>query len=153
VPPIWPAPISAIFLRAMGMSSSWGGGRQRRGSYRETGKPARRAAHRLRIVGDRPLGLPTVSNVDDFDNRAALAIGQYIGCDHEPPRAGRSSPRRALRKVGKLLLSGSDTFAKALRGGRVALGPIGNLGIELSPSAPDKNNSVGHYLAARLTSA
>src|SRR5260370_42675690 len=28
VPPIWPAPISAIFLRAMGMSSSWGGERE-----------------------------------------------------------------------------------------------------------------------------
>src|SRR6266851_108290 len=27
-PPIWPSPISAIFLRAMGMSSSWGGERE-----------------------------------------------------------------------------------------------------------------------------
>src|SRR6266478_4470102 len=41
VPPIWPAPIRAIFLRAMGMSSSWGEGRERRGSYRETGRAAR----------------------------------------------------------------------------------------------------------------
>src|SRR5439155_18106333 len=39
VPPIWPAPIRAILLRAMSMSSSWGGGRDGAGL---TAKPAGR---------------------------------------------------------------------------------------------------------------
>src|SRR5438046_2496836 len=143
VPPIWPAPTSAILLRAMGMSSSWAEGEMARvlPRNRKGGKVPGRCS---RLFGDRPLGLPTVPDVDDFDNRTALAIGQHIGCNHQPSRARRVSARRALRKFGKLLLSGSDPFAEALRGGRVALRHIGNLSIELLPRAPDENNSVGH---------
>jgi hypothetical protein len=94
-----------------------------------------------------------VSDIKDFDGRAALAIGQDIGRHDQPPCAGRITAWSALRKVGKLLLSGSDTRAKALRGGRIALGHIGKLGIELSSSAPNENDPAGHYFAARLTSA
>src|SRR5437870_4799854 len=94
VPPIWPAPIRAIFLRAMGNSSFSGAGAAPnagagwRGSYRELPDRTRRAAKLSRLVGNRPFGLPAVANIHDLDAAAFLPIDHDVGRNDEPSRSG-----------------------------------------------------------------